>query len=243
MPGWNRPAPAARAPGRDRARPAPSWRRRLLLAVLLVLLAPTALIVLYRVVPPPVTPLMLERRLAGYGLEQEWVPLAAVSPWLPRAVIAGEDNLFCRHHGFDWRALRGQIDIAAGGGRPLGASTITMQTAKNVLLLDGRDPLRKLLEAWLTPQLELFWGKRRIIEVYLNVVEFGPGIYGAQAASRRFFHKPARALTRHEAALLAAVLPAPLRWQASRPTRYVAARARTIETRIGQLGPLLDCVP
>ena len=243
MPAWNRPASAPQSRPAGHARPRPSWRRLLVIVLLVVLLAPSALIVLCRFVPPPVTPLMLKRELEGHGLDRAWVPLAAISPWLPRAVIASEDNLFCRHHGFDWQALRGQIDTALAGGHARGASTITMQTAKNVFLLEGRDPLRKLLEAWLAPQLELVWGKEWILEVYLNVIELGPGLYGAQAASRRFFHKSSRELTRHEAALLAAILPAPLRWQPVHPTRYIAARARTIETRIGQLGPLLDCAP
>ena len=243
MPAWNRPASAPRSHRMGRSRWSPSWRRFLVTLLVTILLGPAAVMLLYRVVPPPVTPLMLKRDLEGYGLDHRWVPLTAISPWLPRAVIAGEDNLFCRHHGFDWQALRGQIDTALAGGHARGASTITMQTAKNVFLLEGRNPLRKLLEAWLAPQLELLWGKERIIEVYLNVIELGPGIYGAQAAARRYFHKPARELTEHEAALLAAILPAPLRWQPTRPTRYIAARARTIETRIGQLGPLLDCAP
>ena len=109
-------------------------------------------------------------------------------------------------------------------------------------LWPGRDPLRKLLEALLTPQIELTWSKRRIMEVYLNVAETGPGLYGAEAAARAYFGKPAEALTRREAALIAAVLPDPRAWSPARPTRYIRSRAATIERRIGQLGPLLDCV-
>jgi monofunctional glycosyltransferase len=135
------------------------------------------------------------------------------------------------------------VELALQGERARGASTITQQTAKNVLLWGGRDPLRKLLEAWLAPQLELLWGKRRILEVYLNVIETGPGLYGAEAAARAFFGKPAAGLTRREAALIAAVLPNPLRWSPAEPTRYIQGRARTIEARVGQLGPLLDCAP
>jgi monofunctional biosynthetic peptidoglycan transglycosylase len=210
--------------------------------LLALLLLPTALIVLYRFLPPPVTPLMLWRLAQGAGLSKEWRPLRSISPQLPQAVIASEDNRFCVHGGFDWVEVRGQLDRAVAGKSTRGASTISMQVAKNVLLWPGRDPLRKLLEAVLTPQLELFWNKRRIIEVYLNVAETGPGLYGAEAAARRYFGKPAAQLSRREAALIAAVLPNPRVWSPGHPTRYILQRAKTIERRMGQLGPLLDCV-
>lgn len=239
---------AERLSRRDRAR---TWFQRVgtFLArpavrrwVLAILLLPSAVILLYRVVPPPITPLMVWRLIQGEGLTKEWRPLDSISPELPRAVIASEDNRFCEHAGFDWVELRHQVDRAWAGESTRGASTITMQVAKNVLLWPGRDPVRKLFEAILTPQIELFWNKRRIIEVYLNVAETGPGLYGAEAASRHYFDKPASALTRREAALVAAVLPNPRLWSPQRPTRYILQRARTIERRIGQLGPLLDCV-
>ncbi|MEK0082634.1 monofunctional biosynthetic peptidoglycan transglycosylase [Benzoatithermus flavus] len=217
------------------------WRRLGRIALVLLLL-PTFLILLFRFVPPPVTPLMLWRLVEGEGLDKDWTAFAAISPHLARAVIAAEDNRFCEHHGIDWPALRHEIGRAWAGEHARGASTISMQTTKNVLLWPGRDPVRKVLEAALTPQLELLWGKRRIMEVYLNVAETGPGIYGAEAAARRFFKKPAARLTRHEAALIAAVLPNPRRWSPQRPTRYIAQRARMIERRMEQLGPLLDCV-
>lgn len=233
----------ARRPARPSAVKAPPWRRRLLRAAVILLLGPLALIAVYRVVPPPATLLMLVRAVQGHGLEKDWVPLAEMSPWLARAVVAHEDNQFCRHRGFDWRELRGQLDRLAAGDGMRGASTITQQAAKNVLLWPGRDWIRKGLEAWFAPQLELLWGKRRIIEIYLNVAELGPGIYGAEAAARHWFGKPAADLTRRESALLAAILPSPLRWSAAEPTRYITGRARTAETRITQLGPLLDCLP
>ncbi len=213
--------------------------KRTLLAILLL---PTALILLYRVVPPPITPLMVLRLVQGEGLSKDWRPLAAISPMLPKAVIASEDNRFCEHHGFDWTELGQQANRAWSGKATRGASTITMQVAKNILLWPGRDPVRKLLEAVLTPQIELLWNKRRIIEVYLNVAETGPGLYGAEAAAQHYFGKPASGLTSREAALIAAVLPNPRLWSPQRPTRYIQQRARTIERRIGQLGPLLDCV-
>ena len=221
----------------------PGVRRRLLWAAVTLALLPIAAILVYRFVPPPVTLLMLVRLAEGEGLDRRWRPLAAISPQLPRAVIAAEDNRFCEHAGFDWPELRGQLDRALAGERARGASTLTMQVAKNVLLWPGRDPLRKLLEAALTPPLELAWGKRRIMEVYLNVAETGPGMYGAEAAARGHFGKPASELTRREAALIAAVLPNPRAWSPRRPTAYIRRRAATIERRMGQLGPLLDCVP
>jgi monofunctional biosynthetic peptidoglycan transglycosylase len=233
-----RPGPKPRT--RPAGRPRRILRASLRLA-LAILLLPTALILLYRLVDPPLTPLMLIRLAQGHGLAHDSVALADIAPSLRQAVIAAEDNRFCRHAGFDVPALRAELQEWLEGGRPRGASTITMQTAKNLLLWPGRDIVRKLAEAWLTPQLELLWPKQRILEVYLNVVEFGPGIYGAEAAAQAFFAKPARHLTRREAARLAAVLPNPLAWSAQAPGAYVRGRATIIERRMAQLGPLLDC--
>jgi monofunctional biosynthetic peptidoglycan transglycosylase len=206
------------------------------------LLVPPALLVVYRFLPVPITPLMVIRLVEGEGLHKAWVPLEAIAPALPQAVVAAEDNRFCQHFGFDWPELEGQIDALLAGERARGASTITMQTAKNLFLWPGRDLMRKALEAWLTPQIELLWPKRRIVEVYLNIAEFGPGIYGAEAAARAYFGKSASGLGTREAAVLAAVLPNPRSWSPVRPTEYLQGRARTIRTRIDQLGPMLDCV-
>ena len=223
--------------------PLPRSPKRVLRILLLVLLAgPPGLFLVFRFVPPPVTPLMLIRLVEGHGLHKDWVSYAEIAPALAESVIAAEDNLFCEQSiGFDLAALRGQIEAWRRGERPRGASTITMQTAKNLLLWPGRDPLRKAIEAWLTPQLALLWPKRRVLEVYLNIVEFGPGTYGAEAAAQRFFGKPARLLTRREAARLAAVLPSPLHWSAGAPDPALRQRAAVIERRVPQLGPLLDC--
>ena len=190
------------------------------------------------------TLLMLVRARPGRGLEQGSGGRSSASrPGLPQAVIASEDNRFCEHFGFDWHEIGGQIDRAFAGRATRGASTITMQVAKNVLLWPGRDPLRKLLEAALTPQLELFWNKRRIMEVYLNVAETGPGLYGAEAAARRYFGKPASRPHRREAALIAAVLPNPRVWSPRRPTPlYPPGGPTSSSGASGQLGPLLDCV-
>jgi monofunctional biosynthetic peptidoglycan transglycosylase len=225
----------------------PPWRHWLRLAalgLLLVLVAlPLLLLAAYRFLPPPMTPLMLIRLLEGEGLSQSWVPLAQIAPALPRAVIAAEDNRFCEHRGFDWQAI-GEVlaDVRAGRERPRGASTLTMQTAKNLFLWPGRSLLRKGGEAWLTPQIELLWPKRRIMEVYLNIAELGPGIYGAEAAAQAYFGKPAAALSNREAALLAAVLPNPRRWSPAAPTAYIERRVRAIGTRVRQLGPMLACI-
>jgi monofunctional biosynthetic peptidoglycan transglycosylase len=217
--------------------------RYLLVRTLLVaLLAPPVLLLAYRFLPPPITPLMLIRLGEGEGLDKQWQPLARIAPALAEAVVAAEDNRFCAHWGFDWSELEGQVDALLAGERARGASTITMQTAKNLFLWPERSLLRKLLEAALTPQIALLWPKRRVIEVYLNIVEFGPGIYGAEAAAQSYFGKPAAALSRREAALLAAVLPHPRASSPARPSAYLEDRARTIRSRIEQLGPMLDCV-
>ncbi len=240
--------PAARAETtpahrRGAARTLAGRVRRILLRILLVaLLAPPLLLLIYRFLPVPLTPLMLIRLGQGEGLRKDWVPLGAIAPALADAVVASEDNQFCGHWGFDWNALKGEIEAYRAGERPRGASTITQQTAKNLFLWPDRSVLRKLLEVPLTLEIELLWPKRRIIEVYLNIIELGPGVYGAEAAARRDFAKPAAKLSHREAALLAAILPNPRHASPARPSAYLERRVRTIQTRIGQLGPMLECV-
>lgn len=223
--------------GRGAIQPRPKLLRRL---GRLALFAAAGLIGLslfwvlaYRVVPPPLTPLMLIRRVEGYGIDRRWQPLSRISPHLVRAAMAGEDARFCLHHGFDWQAIREDWRrYEAGRGRLRGASTISMQTAKNVFLWPGRDWVRKGFEAYFTVLIELIWGKRRIMEVYLNVVEWAPGVYGAEAAAEHYFHRRAAALTEDEAARLAAILPDPLRWSASRPGPFVRARSAFIRANM-----------
>ncbi len=222
----------AASPAKDRRRKPRRLRRVAAYAVAAVLLLPVFAVVAYRFVPPPITPLMVMRRAAGAPIRQRWVPLARISPALIRAVVASEDEKFCFHHGFDWDAL-GTAWEAWRAGRPLrGASTITMQTAKNLFLWPGRSFLRKGIEAYFTVLLELLWSKQRIIETYLNVIEWGNGIYGAEMAARLHFGKPASALTAREAALLAAVLPNPRRWSPEDATPYIEARGATIRARM-----------
>lgn len=203
--------------------------------VVLVVGVPLALTLTLRFVAPPLTPLMVIRLTQGEGLAKTWRDLDRISPHLRRAVIAAEDAKFCSHWGFDWQAIDNAIDRMDDGGKVLGASTISMQTAKNVFLWPGRDFVRKGIEAYLTVYLEALWPKRRILEVYLNVAEFGPGVYGAEAAAQRHFDKSAANLTATEAALLAAVLPAPLDRSASRPSAVVSRYAATIAARAEQV--------
>jgi monofunctional biosynthetic peptidoglycan transglycosylase len=193
------------------------------------------LIIVYRDLPPPTTPLMLIRLLGGTGIDKDWVPISRISPNLIRAAMAGEDAKFCQHRGFDWGAIANAWRQYQRGRFILGASTISMQTAKNLFLWPGRSWWRKGLEVYFTALLELTWSKRRIMEAYLNIVEWGPGVYGAEAAARYHFHKSAADLTPEEAARLAAVLPNPRRWSASRPTGYILERAGVIRARMPEV--------
>lgn len=210
--------------------------RLALKSIAIVLILPIPILALYKFVPPPITPLMIIRLFQGEGLQRYDRPLSTISAELPLAVIAGEDNRFCEHWGVEIEDFREQVEIKMRGGRARGASTITMQLAKNLFLWPGRSPVRKAIEIWLTPYVELILGKDRIMELYLNVAEFGPGIYGAEAAARHHFNKPARRLTARDASLLAAVLPNPRRFSASIPSSYVLDRAATLRERMDQLG-------
>ena len=197
--------------------------------LILVLVLPLVQVAVYRFIPPPITLLMIERAIQGHGMDYRWRPLSQISPALTQAAVGSEDARFCLHHGFDWTAMeKAYQHNEQRPNRLKGGSTISQQTAKNVFLWPGRDYVRKGLEAGYTVLIETLWGKRRIMEVYLNVVEFGPGIYGAEAASQRFFHEPASRLSPTQAAALAAVLPKPLSWQAASPHGYVARRARRV---------------
>ena len=219
------------------------WLRRAVIALLVVFVAaPLALVLLYRFVPVPVTPLMMIRLVEGQGLAKDWVAWDAIAVPMRQAVVAAEDNLFCEHSGFDWKSLEAAVTAYAAGERAGGGSTISMQTAKNLFLWPSRSIIRKGLEVPLTASIELLWPKRRILEVYLNIAELGPGIYGVEAASRHYFKRPAGELSLAQASRLAAVLPNPLEWSPQPPGGYVQRRAGIIRTRIRQLGPLLDCV-
>lgn len=217
-------------------RGAGAWLWRIGKIVLLVIVVvPVIAVAVYRLVPPPVTPLMLIRAAEGAPIYRRWAPLPQISPFLVRAVVSSEDARFCFHHGFDFEEIGAALDRFRAGGKLRGASTISQQTAKNILLWPHGGFLRKGIEAYVTALIELAWPKSRILEVYLNVVEWGDGIYGAEQAAESHFHKPAAALTRREAALLAAILPNPRVLSVERPTRYIEDRVATIEARMTQV--------
>lgn len=216
--------------------------RRVVIIVLLVLaLAPWAVALAYRWLPVPITPLMVIRLTQGQGLEKSWQNADSISAHLSDAVIAAEDNLFCSHYGVDWQAVGQAVEEYRDGERLRGASTITMQTTKNLMLWEGRNPARKLIEAYGATVIDLVWPKQRILEVYLNIVEWAPGVYGAEAAANHHFGTSAAQLTRRQSTLLAAVLPNPRGWSPNPPSDYINNRARKIERGIDQLGPMLDC--
>jgi monofunctional biosynthetic peptidoglycan transglycosylase len=219
------------------------WVRRLLmLPVVLVLLSVLQVAVL-RFVDPPVSMVMVEHQLKAWAgndgdfrLRHEWRDLGRIAPALPLAAIAAEDQRFAVHRGFDLEAIEKAREQNARGGRLRGASTISQQTAKNVFLWSGRSWVRKGLEAWYTLLMEWMWPKQRILEMYVNVAEFGHGVYGAQAAAEAFFGKDASALTAAEAARLAAVLPSPRRYSAASPGPYVQRRTGQIQRQMRQIG-------
>jgi monofunctional biosynthetic peptidoglycan transglycosylase len=191
------------------------------------------LTIIYRFVPVPVTPLMIircvEQKQDGKDmmLKKDWVPYDEISPALPLAVVAAEDQLFLDHYGFDFNAIEKALknnEKKSKRKKMKGASTISQQTAKNVFLWPSRTWVRKGFEVYFTGLIEIFWSKQRILEVYLNVVEMGDGVYGAEAAARHHFKKSAAKLSRSEAAAIAACLPNPRKWSASKPTGYISGR-------------------
>jgi monofunctional biosynthetic peptidoglycan transglycosylase len=221
----------ASAPDRRKHRP-------LLTLFLLLILLGAGSVVIQRWAAPPATFLMISRAVEGEGLAYRWRSLDDISPRLVQAVIASEDATFCAHSGFDMKAIERALQANAraeqrGTGRIRGGSTISQQTAKNVFLWPGRDWIRKGLEAGYTVAIETLWGKRRIMEVYLNVAEWAPGVYGAEAASQHWFGKSADALTAREAARLAAILPSPRRYNAASPGPYVRRRTSRIQAAMG----------
>ena len=209
-------------------------RRRPVLTVLLALaLLLVASVAIHRFVPPPATFLMVTRAMDGGEMTYRWRSLNDISPRLVEAVIASEDSTFCAHRGFDMKAIEKALKANERGGRIRGGSTISQQTAKNVFLWPGRDWVRKGLEAGYTVLIETLWGKRRIVEVYLNVAEWAPGVYGAEAAAQHWFGKSAGELSAREAARLAAILPSPRRYDAASPGPYVRRRASRVQAAMG----------
>ena len=207
------------------------------------LIAGIVAVAAFRLLNPPITAFMADARLtawlnddANFAFRHEWVGLAQISPNLPLAVVASEDQKFPEHRGFDVQAIEKAYSLNQHSHRLRGASTISQQVAKNVFLWSGRSYFRKALEAYFTVLIETLWPKRRILEVYLNVAQFGSGTYGAEAAAQRYFHKPASRLTRSDAATLAAVLPAPERYSVASPSRFIQQRREWILGQMQALG-------
>ncbi|MCL6258449.1 monofunctional biosynthetic peptidoglycan transglycosylase [Aquiflexum sp. TKW24L] len=203
------------------------------------------LTIIYRFIPVPITPLMVIRlweqawdEKKEVRLYKDWVSIANISKHMPQAVYAAEDQKFLEHNGFDWKAMEEAWEKNKKGKRIKGASTISQQTAKNVFLWPSRNLIRKGLEAYFTFLIEIIWNKERIMEVYLNVIEMGPGIYGIEAASQTFYNRPASKLTRQQSAMIAAVLPNPIRWSPVKPTGYIRGRQSWILRQMNNLAPI-----
>ncbi len=219
------------------------WLRWLCLIVIGWFVTTIAIVLVLRVLPPLTSAFMLGRMLearsegpSGFVLRYRWTPIEEVSPQLPIALVAAEDQKFPVHSGFDVEAIQEAIDEAEDGGRARGASTISQQVAKNLFLWSGRSYVRKGLEVYFTVLIEVLWPKQRILEVYLNIAEFGDGIYGAHAASERFFGIAPARLDARQSALLAAVLPNPRARKVDRPSAFVQRRAEWIQRQVRQLG-------
>lgn len=217
------------------------WLRNL---ILLFLISTIGMTVIYRFVPVYFTPLMAIRAIqqlkAGEKLtfHHKWVSLDKISSSLPQAVVASEDNLFMDHHGFDVKAIKQATQENKSRKRPRGASTISQQTAKNVFLWPQSSWVRKGLEVYFTLLIELFWGKERIMEVYLNSMETGNGLYGAEAVAKYHFNTSAAKLTKAQCALIAATLPNPIRFNSAKPSAYILKRQAQILSLMGKIEPV-----
>ena len=219
----------------------PRWRVWLKRGLTIVIAWPLVMTLIYGVVPVPVSNLMIMRLFKGNGFAKSWVSYAAISPNLPRAVLASEDQRFCSHHGVDWIEFQDAMD-SGDEGPSRGASTISMQVAKNMFLWEGRSFIRKGLEMPLALYMDGVLTKRRMMEIYLNIVEWGPGVYGAEAAAQHHFGKSASKLTAREAALLAAVLPNPIKRDAGHPSAKVRAIAARIQDSMNTMDGYLTCL-
>lgn len=231
----------SKSSGKSLLRAPLKWLKRLLIFVIGVWIAG---IVLFSFLPVPFSAVMVERQISawlsgdfGYVSHSDWVPMSEISSPMALAVMAAEDQKFPEHWGFDVDAIQSVLSKSdQENARIRGASTLSQQTAKNLFLWDGRSWLRKGLEAGLTVGIETVWSKRRILTVYLNIVEFGNGVFGVEQAAQHFFHKPASKLTASQAALLAAVLPNPHLFKVNAPSAYVLRRQQWILRQMGQLG-------
>ena len=224
------------------------WRRAAKIAArvfLWFLMVTVFWVLFYRFVNPPITLLMVLRNIErkanskSYKMDKKWVRFSEISDNMKRAAVSGEDQLFLKHIGFDVKAIEKAFKNNEKNVKKIkGGSTISQQTAKNVFLWPGRSWVRKGFEAYFTLLMEIFWSKERILEVYLNVIEMGDGIYGAEAAAQAYFHKSCSQLSRSEAALIVACFPNPIRWSPKRPTAYIYHRQYLIMRNMKRLGPL-----
>jgi len=207
-------------------------------------IASIALVIVFKWLPVPVTPLMVIRSFqkpegsTNSYWKHDWVPLKEISPNLQLAVICSEDQNFLKHNGFDVKAIEKAYENNKKGKRIKGASSISQQTAKNVFLWPQRSWLRKGLETYFTFLIEFFWSKERIMEVYLNSIEMGPGVYGAEAASQYWFNTKAKNLNKDQASAIAAILPSPLRYKAKPASKFIQGRKNWIQMQMGFFGPL-----
>jgi monofunctional biosynthetic peptidoglycan transglycosylase len=210
------------------------WAKRIFITLFILQLL---YIILLRWVDPPITITQFSSWLKGYGLQRDYIRLGQISPDAKLAFIAAEDQLFPDHNGFDWKGIKKAMEYnKRKPGRIRGASTISQQVAKNVFLWQGRSWFRKALEAYFTFMIELLWGKKRILEVYMNVIETGKGVFGIEAAAKKYFNKPANKLTRREAAMIAAILPNPKRYKVNQPTPYVSSRSLWVMQQMNNIG-------
>src|SRR5476649_2131204 len=230
----------SKSSGKSLFRAPVKWLKRILILFIGLWVAG---ILLFSFLPVPFSAVMVERQISAwlsgdfsYVAHSDWVPMSDISPSMALAVMAAEDQKFPEHWGFDVDAIQSVLDRDKEGGKMRGASTLSQQTAKNLFLWDGRNWIRKGLEAGLTVGIETVWTKRRILTVYLNIVEFGDGVFGVEQAAQHFFHKPASKLTASQAALLAAVLPNPHLFKVNAPSAYVMRRQQWILRQMSQLG-------
>ncbi|MBO9666295.1 MAG: monofunctional biosynthetic peptidoglycan transglycosylase [Bdellovibrio sp.] len=223
--------------------PVKKLRNILIKAVLLFFISSLGLVLVYRFVPVPLTPLMVIRSLQSVfsdkfvGIHKDWVPLEDISIPMQKAVLKAEDYKFFEHNGFDFDAIEKAMKYNKTHKKVKGASTISQQTAKNVFLWPSRDWVRKGMEAYFTVLIEFVWPKDRILEVYLNVIEMGPGVYGVEAAAQKYFKRSARNISPSQASLIAAVLPNPRRFRVDRPSSYVLRRQQRILYRVSPQFP------
>ncbi|MCF8370318.1 MAG: monofunctional biosynthetic peptidoglycan transglycosylase [Bacteroidales bacterium] len=217
----------------------------LLLSILVFIGLSVTLVLVFRFLNPPISAFMITRNIQNdrgwfHVPEKNWMPIENIALAMPVAVVASEDNLFFEHHGFDWKAIREAREKNKTSKRLKGGSSISQQTAKNLFLSPHRTYLRKGLEVWFTFLIEFYWDKARILEVYLNILETGPDMYGVDMAAQKYFHKSAAKLSKSESAMIAACLPSPLKRKPNQPTEYLSTRQKWILWNMNNVWPVVE---